>query len=52
MKPEKIYLCSSCSIPLTSKLVRWLEEKPYCYYCFKRYSKKINQKGGNKNEIS
>ena len=49
MKQEKICLCLGCHIPLTEKLVRWIEDRHFCYYCFKRHTKKLNREGG-KNE--
>jgi len=49
MKQIEVFYCENCRIPLTKKLLKELDGKKFCYYCFRRYVKKLNQNGG-KNE--
>lgn len=46
-KEIEIIYCEKCKIPLTEKLVRWIqaengENKPYCFFCHRRMLKKLN----------
>ena len=48
MKQIEVVYCEGCRIPLTEKLLKEIDGKKFCYYCARRYAKKLNAKAGGK----
>jgi hypothetical protein len=42
MNQTEVVYCEGCRIPLTKKLLKELDGKNFCYFCYRKHAKKLN----------